>query len=194
MLPGCGGPGGGAGALATAGGGGVGFGAGCATVFCRTKLGSDFGSRVVIPVGPLSDTWFSPMLSRCHSLMVSPSARASGLLPGTAKMATRCSGSMTIPLSLRFGSCGSEDLSPVGRSGGRRVSLNNGWARVVCTNSSARGRCAAGAAGTLVRAVLGGAVDWSAVSPNSTNSRAAKIALPARQATMTRSITAQRQR
>ena len=56
MLPGCGGPGGGAGALATAGGGGVGFGAGCATVFCRTKLGSDFGSRVMIPVGPLSDT------------------------------------------------------------------------------------------------------------------------------------------
>jgi hypothetical protein len=104
----------------------VGFGAGCA-IFCgRARLGSVFGARVVIPVGPLRDTWFGSMLSRRHSLMVSPSARVSGLPPGTAKIARRRSGSMTIPVSRTFGNPGSEPRPAVGWSGGRRVALNKG--------------------------------------------------------------------
>src|ERR1700730_6527825 len=69
----------GEGARAATGGVRAGFGAGCAICFGRTRLGSDFGTRVVIPVGPLRDTWFGSTLSRRHWLMVSPSPRASGL-------------------------------------------------------------------------------------------------------------------
>src|SRR6516225_655449 len=55
---------------------------------CCTRFGSSFGSRVLVPPGPLRDTSRGVMLSIRQPLTASPSVTLSGLAPLTAKIAT----------------------------------------------------------------------------------------------------------
>ena len=69
----------------------------------RTRFASDFGLSVIVPAGPLSETSCGEMLSIRQSFSASPSDRTTALVPFTAKIAMRRSGSITMPLSLTSG-------------------------------------------------------------------------------------------
>ena len=99
---------------------------------------SIFGCNVLVPPGPLSDTSAGEMLSSFQPFSASPTERERGFAPVTAKIASRRSGSITIPLSLTSFSVGSAGPSDLAVSG-RRLGLNSGRARIVGTESFAVG-------------------------------------------------------
>src|SRR5262249_14651842 len=55
----------------------------------RTRFASGFGLSVIVPAGPLSETCCGEMLSIRQSFRVSPSDRATELVPFTAKIVMR---------------------------------------------------------------------------------------------------------
>jgi len=94
----------------------------------RTRFASGLGLSVMVPAGPLSEIFCDEMLSICQSFSVSPSDRTTDLVPFTAKIAMRRSGSITMPLSLTSGGRGSPALSEDAASGGRCVGPYRGSA------------------------------------------------------------------
>lgn len=79
----------------------------------------------MLPAGPLSKTVCGEILSSRQSFSASPSASTRDLLPGTAKMAMRKSGPMTMPVSLTSRNCESASLPEALVSGRRCVGLNS---------------------------------------------------------------------
>ena len=87
-----------------------------------------------MPPGPLSDTSSGEMLSSFQPFSASPNDRVRGFAPATAKIASRRSGSITIPVSLTSLSSGSVAPADLAVSRGRRVGLNSGRATIVATS------------------------------------------------------------
>ena len=103
-----------------------------------TKVGSIFGWRVFVPVGPVSDTSRGVIRSICQPLMVSPSLTMRGLAPFGAKIANRRPGVVTIP-ARRVSASPESTVAPSLFAGGRRVALNSGRARISATMASEGG-------------------------------------------------------
>jgi len=80
-------------------------------------------SSVMVPAGPLSETFCGEILSSRQSFSVSPSDSNNGLVPVTAKIAMRRSRSIAMPVSLTSGSRGSTALSSDACFGGRCTRL-----------------------------------------------------------------------
>ena len=99
------------------------------------RLGSNFGCKVLVPLGPLNETSRGLMRSTRHPLTVSPSLTTSAFAPSGAKIAIRWPGTTTIPVSLVSASPESAAALSPPRGGGRRVLLNNGRARIVANSS-----------------------------------------------------------
>ena len=99
------------------------------------RLGSNFGCRVLVPSGPLSETWRAVIRSTRQPLTSSPSLTVTTLVPTGAKIAIRWPGEMTMPVSRVSASPASAVASrPPG--GGRLVLLNSGRARIVARSAS----------------------------------------------------------
>jgi hypothetical protein len=94
----------------------------------RTRFASGLGLSVMVPAGPLSETFCGEMLSIRQSFSASPSDRTTDLVPFTAKIAMRRSGSITMPLSLTSGGRGSPALSGDAASAGRCAGPSSGSA------------------------------------------------------------------
>jgi hypothetical protein len=65
----------------------------------RGEVRVRLGRKVLLPPGPLRETWIGPMASIRQPLTLSPSVRISGLASLTAKIAMWRPGAVTIPVS-----------------------------------------------------------------------------------------------
>jgi hypothetical protein len=123
------------------------------------------------------------MLSIRQPLTASPSVNLSGLAPFTANIATRCPGSVTIPVSL-VSPKSALGLSFPAFCGGRRVLLNSGRASTTASNSSIRElgcRCMAATPGLRGSAPVALRLGWSSLAGcSSMKTITAKIRDPAR--------------
>jgi hypothetical protein len=94
----------------------------------RTRFASGLGSSVMLPAGPVSETFPGEIRSSRQSFSVWPSDSTTGLVPDTAKIAMRRSGPITTPVSLTSRSNELASSVEDGASGSRFLGLNSGSA------------------------------------------------------------------